>query len=609
MPLDPGLGIVIFQPENDDSAWLARMLESQFRSLRKNLQRKPPVLAVLDELVFGNRDNHAANLRVRLSPSVPSDGTRETARTTEDAHGFVELVLNSGLVQRVRQALAHMSDTAQEEGQLGLSWPVLVRLIANLAYPAAPHDLFVTKIETHAKLYYIVINALYEGSKQGRLVPNAAGRLYEQWAAQTSGLEGGALGERHPYFRALNKLSFMLRAKPYADYDAEARIVAREFLDTRYLRLSLAGVMPKVRTTMQPMPFRFVGRIVKTPSPDIGQYGVIDTEDLEAWKRVSTPFRDLGFTLLRQLGIGEFGRVYEALNENNPSFPEYVALKVDRIVGKKKKAILESEEAMNMGRVLAVVPHIIRLYDAGKLSGRRYTYHVLQRIDGETLDDLVGVTGREHASVSRPPASRGSEREARTEYERAMNARGGELWRRRGIHSPFTHALSPAMLMDLITSVLLWLDEVHELGYASNDLKNGNLMMSRRGQVKGIDLDSYGVARSPKDKMTDFMFLAVSLVLLLFNAPVTTRGGRPWEQLLESEDELRRALRAAWPFGDVVAVSAGRVQPEEMLALFVDLVFRSRRLVYSREPSLFTSDIVRLMDTKRRLLAEEFVID
>jgi hypothetical protein len=158
--------------------------------------------------------------------------------------------------------------------------------------------------------------------------------------------------------------------------------------------------------------------------------------------------------------------------------------------------------------------------------------------------------------------------------------------------------------------VLLWLEEVHHVGFANNDLKNGNLMMSRRGQLKGIDLDSYSKTHSPKDKMTDFMFLAVSLVLLLFSAPITNRGRNvPWEELIESEERLRGGLSNAWPFGDVQAMSQGRVTREELTDLLVDLVQRSRRLVYAKQPQLFSQDIVRLMDLKRRLLFEEFVID
>src|SRR6516225_12281501 len=99
------------------------------------------------------------------------------------------------------------------------------------------------------------------------------------------------------------------------------------------------------------------------------------------------------------------------------------------------------------------------------------------------------------------------------------------------------------MILDLVSSILLCLMEVHGLRYAINDLKNGNLMMSRRGQLKGIDLDSYAPVHSTRDKVTDFMFLAVSLVLLLSSA-----GGRapspglPWEELIKDEARLRDGL-------------------------------------------------------------------
>lgn len=175
---------------------------------------------------------------------------------------------------------------------------------------------------------------------------------------------------------------------------------------------------------------------------------------------------------------------------------------------------------------------------------------------------------------------------------------------------PFRYALSPAMVLDLLTSVLLTLEEVHRTGYAINDLKNDNLMMNRRGQIKGIDLDSYGPVRSPLDKATDFMFLAASLLLIVFNAPTTQRyTDVPWEELTESSDRLRAQLEETWPFGDVTAISAGRVQREELATLVVDLVLRSRQLVYARDPDIFSDDIVRLIRIKRRLLVEEMVID
>jgi len=252
----------------------------------------------------------------------------------------------------------------------------------------------------------------------------------------------------------------------------------------------------------------------------------------------------------------------------------------------------------------------MRLYDTGKVKGQRFTYHVLQLIDGDTLDNLVGVTGTEHASVSRPPSARASDKEGQAEFDRAVSSRSSELWRRQRMALPFTHALSPAMVLDLLTSVLLWLENVHAIGYSINDLKNGNLMMSRRGQLKGIDLDSYAPAHSPKDKVTDFMFLAVSIILLLFSAPVANRGRNvPWEELIASEARLRAGLAEAWPFGNVEALSDGRVTRDELTSVLVDLVYRSRHLIYTKRPELFSDDIARLISLKHRLLSEEFVID
>lgn len=606
--LDPQLGVLAFEPETEDSRWLAELLGFGFRELLQRLAAKPHVLKVFRELIFENEANQGSQLRVLLSSRVPSDGTRET-RSQDGKSGDVRLVLSLAVALAARDNLEGARAASNGE-KLGVIWALIARLMNSLAYPPAPRDLFVTKIDVHSRLTYIAINVLYDEQKRGLLWPTDVGSAFADIFAKQRGVSVPELIERDPYFRSISKVGFMLRQAPYSRYEEDARIVARDFLDPLYVRLSLAGAMPGVLPSMKPMRATRQGNKVKTPAPELGKYGILDGEDLTAWKTVVGPFADLGFTLLRQLGMGEFGRVYEALNDNNRTFPEFVALKVDRIVGKKKKAILEAEDAMHVGRALAASPHVIRLYDTGKLSGVRFTYHVLQLIDGDTLDNLVGVTGREHASVSRPPAARGSELEARLEFERAVNSRGSELWRRQRLASPFTQALSPAMVLDLITSVLLWLEEVHQVGFANNDLKNGNLMMSRRGQLKGIDLDSYSKTHSPKDKMTDFMFLAVSLILLLFSAPVSDRGRNvPWEELIESESRLRVGLSTAWPFGDVEALSQGRVSREELTDLLVDLVQRSRQLVYAKQPDLFGRDIARLLDLKRRLLFEEFVFD
>ncbi|HET7543721.1 MAG TPA: hypothetical protein VFK05_27800 [Polyangiaceae bacterium] len=600
--------MIAFEAENDDSRWLADLLALGMRRVRKRLEDKPKVLQVFEDLLFRNSRRGERTVTVRLSPDVPSDGTREVPRDGASGHGETRIVLHSRLARYIQEALLVCARNTDEV--IGLCWPLVSRFVSQVAYPEWPRDRFAEKIEVFSRITFVSINILYEARKAGRLVPTHAGNLYEDMVSESSAIPRNELADRHPYFRMLNKLGFLLRGHGFAGDAAEVRVAACEYLDTVYLRLSLAGAMPEIPPAMAPMDFQRNGRKVRTAPPKLGAYGIVDAEDLEAWKAVTDSFSDLGFTLIRQLGMGEFGRVYEALNDNSPHYPGRVALKVDRIVGKKKKAILEAEEAMSVGRALARVPHLMRLYDTGKLKGQRYTYHVLQLINGDTLDNLVGVTGTEHASVSRPPAARTSEFEGTAEFERALSLRSGEAWRRQRMALPFTHTLSAAMVMDLLTSVLLWMESVHEIGFAINDLKNGNMMMSRRGQLKGIDLDSYAPVHSPKDKVTDFMFLAVSVILLLFSAPVANRGRHvPWEGLIESEERLRAGLSEAWPFGNVELQSDGRVSRQELTDVLVDLVHRSRHLIYTKKPELFSEDIGRMVGVKHRLLNEELVID
>lgn len=604
--IDAELRAVAFEPENDDSEWLSEMLEDGLGRIQRRLRAKPHVLAALEAMLFENR-SATEPIRLHLSPRVPSTGTRESAGNATAQLSRVRFVLRSQLVHCIRLALNQGNALTGDE-RLGLAWPLFSRLLSQLAYPSRQRDRFVTKIDVFARLTYVAINLLYDSAGSGQPRASTIGASHEAFVAESSGIPRALLFERHPYFRLLGRLGFLLRANPYSNYADDVRIAVREYLDPVYLRLSLAGVMPGIRASMQPMRMEKRGHKLRTPGPCIGKYGIVDAEDHEAWKAVEHPFRELGFTLLRQVGLGEFGRVYEAWNHDSREYPARVALKVDRIMGRKKHAILEAETARVVGSELAKAPHLIRLYDTGKLPGKRFTYHVLQLIDGETLDSLIGVTGAEHKSTSVLPGLFGYFGAMRSSGQPTISPGGAPSARRGGL--PFRHSLSAAMVLDLVTSVLLSLEEVHQLGYAINDLKNDNLMMSRRGQVKGIDLDSYTHVRSPADKATDFMFLAASLTLLLLNAPALERHVKvPWEELTQTESRLRAQLTEDWPFGDVEAQSDGRVGREELRELLIDLVFRSRQLVYAREPELFSADIVRLITAKRRLLVEELVVD
>jgi len=51
------------------------------------------------------------------------------------------------------------------------------------------------------------------------------------------------------------------------------------------------------------------------------------------------------------------------------------------------------------------------------------------------------------------------------------------------------------------------------------------------------------------------------------------------------------------------------VSREELSCVLVDLVHRSRHLIYTKRPELFSQDIARMVSVKHRLLNEELVID
>ena len=414
--LEPKSDLVAFAPESEESRWLSDLLMEGFLLVRKRLKNKPHVMRSLDELLF-EPSNDRLPVRIRLSPDVPSDGTREI--DCEEPTSDVRIVLHSRLARYVHESLAGQLDLSSDE-RLGVCWPLISRMFFGLGYPASPRDRFAAKVEVSAKLTYVSVNVLFDGRQSGNLIVSPAGRRYAEMVSEASTIPLSQIMEHHPYWRMLGKLGFLLRGEPYSSYAEDVRGAVREYLDAFYLRLSLAGAMPGVAPIMQPMPFVHKGHKVNTPKPAVNRYGILDRDDLDAWKAVAEPFRDIGFMLLRQLGMGEFGRVYEALNHNNSQFPERVALKVDRITGKKRHAILDAEAAMAVGHGLAHASHLIRLYDTGKLRGLRFTFHVLQLIEGDTLDNLVGVTGAEHASVSRPPRARASEHEAQQEFERAV---------------------------------------------------------------------------------------------------------------------------------------------------------------------------------------------
>src|SRR5499427_5348362 len=598
-----------FRAEAPGSQELAGCLNRGFELLRQQLQRAPHAARALDDMIFGNASNGRTPLTLRVSAQLPSDGTREA--NLDDALQATDtcIVLRKSLVETVLQELGELGQDATAETRLGLTWPLLRHVISSLGFPSYPRDRFIEKIDLTTRDMLIAINLLFHEKAAGRLVANGVGAAYLRHVSRQTKVAEADLFNENPDLRLLNELSYLLDREGWSDYETIAKIQVREFLDDRYLRLSVASIMPEVTASMAPMKFRHRRNWVSTPLPRVNHYGILNQDDLTAWKQVEAPFRDTGLILLRQLGIDEFGRVYEALNAQNPRWPELVAVKVDRL-GERRNVIQDIHSTLHLSRDLAASPHVIRIFDAGQLKGLESTFHVLQRIDGDTLSNLTGVTGHEHASVRRPATGRDSVESAESEYLERVGSSAGEAWRRETMLAHFTRVLALSHFLDLLTSILLWVEEIHNLNYAVNDLKGGNIMIGRRGQLKGIDMDSYRRVTTRADLLTDFFFLAMSIWLALRFVQGDSRPLKAEDdQQLRSRESIRALRSNIWRFGDISQISRGRLSKDEVLDLLADLISRSRQGVYVDEKTLFADDSDRLIRLKRTLYLEEIVLD
>src|SRR4051812_7923451 len=58
--LEAGLGLLVFEPETENSRWLAELLNFGFKELAQRLAPRPHVLKVFRELIFENEANRHA---------------------------------------------------------------------------------------------------------------------------------------------------------------------------------------------------------------------------------------------------------------------------------------------------------------------------------------------------------------------------------------------------------------------------------------------------------------------------------------------------------------------------------------------------------------------
>jgi hypothetical protein len=546
------------------------------------------------------RQQEEQALHIMGSRWMPTQGAREVMLAQDLRPREATLVFRQSVVEDV---LAVAAPAFQEDRLparvLGRIWYFLWRFFVVSDLENSPRDRFLSRIDVATRLFPLNVGILYEKRQRGYLLPNTAGRRFHVFLANRDGYNPDLVQDQHPFLKAVNNCSYLLDERLSMGREYLTSMHVRSYLDPRYLRLSVASLMPPLAAMYQPLACRRDATSAWVEHPRIGHAGVHDREDLHAWRAVAPGFMERGFALTRQLGMGQFGRVYEAVTFGQSHLPTRVAVKVARKDGRTWQHIPDHEVVMRIANDLAPVAHMMRQYDGGFLRRPKVPYHVLQLIDGETLDHLVGIAGHEHASKH---AQRGLQQtDLEAEVSKLFTLSAGERWRGERLGHRFVAGLGFAAALDIVVSMLLWLEGVHSCGYLVNDLKNGNLMMNRRGQLKGIDLDAFAPQAAPIDQLADFLFMAMSIVMFVGAAanPLKPAQALP-EALLRDRQQLAAYLNACWDLSE-----------EERPALWAlsDTVFACASGELIGDHAALRARIDDLIRVKRQLRVEELVMD
>ncbi len=606
--------------KNSESEKLVSLLDEGFNLFIENLKEYKITAEIIAKEIFSNSSNTVVPVQIRCSKHLPTDATREILLDDNLSIREVSIVLNSDLTHMVIKSYEKVSKGKKDE-RLGILWGIVKPLLHELGHSNLPRDRFFEELHQVWCDCVAMRNIFFKDKRQnGYIIPNRAGKTYIQFFTERMRQREMEVSKddifSQPFFKMLNQLHRETGEEMLNKYDkmkllkfddlvASAKVVIRGYLDDEYLRLSLAEIMSGIPEAYRPMEIAWKKKGPVTPTPKIGRYGIEDEEDLSAWNKVAGKFRKIGIVIVCQLGMGQFGRVYEAINLTNPIWPGRVAVKVDRIYKKRKDEVIQADDVMlQLSHDLSNSPHVIRIYDAGLLSKKR-TYHVLQLVaEGETLDELLGIGGEEPTSRPASFTDGYSLQQLRQKFLKPIGQRQKKKNHR------FSRPLTLNETIDIMVSVLLWVEKVHNLGYAINDVKTGNVMMNCRGQIKGIDLDFYQKALPlPQGFMQDFFLLSWVCLLLFINAP--RKDPMPSELLKDEvggalqngEDFLRDVLLEKWEFADL-----SRKDANLFLDCFVDIIFRSRFNTYGTKPNKFKQDINRLIYLKRLFFEREIVL-
>ena len=595
--------------DNELSDQLAQALNEGLSLLMVQLEKYPYVKSVVETEILGNPANKVVPVVLRTSPYLPSAAAREVSLDKEKDVAGVTIVLNTLLIEQFIIAYRRMSPKMDQERRLGRLWSLLRPVLHELGRMNVARDAYQEEIQREWCDCLINRNLLFAvDKKKDKLSPNKIGKAYL-----------ALMGERkkelwiQAYFRTLNEIARWISEEklmrshimPHLSVDHDVnmtKIAIRTYLDRFYLRPSLARSMPGLSAFNRPMEITWVKGKAQTPAPVIGRYGIYDEDDLNAWLKVAKKFKDTGFILLAQLGIGNYGRVYLVQNTNNPAWPKRVAVKVDRIYKKRStQAIKASDEIMELGNNLSFVPSIIRVFAGGKLSAK-YTYHVLEMVDGAELDALISIDEREAVVVKKETKIQKLLRKARKPIHKSPERQK----RLQETGATFTSPVTLNQVLALFIGIMRLVEDVHALRYTINDLKTGNMMISRRGLLQGIDLDDYKPASPfPMEYIGDFKNLEYALLLIVLNAgtsrkitlqdlrPILEQGGYP---------AVKQSIMERWEFPDLTLEEGMPI-----LDHFIRIFTMARSNTYAHDRKMLDSDINQLIEFRRMHFMRQLV--
>ena len=279
------------------------------------------------------------------------------------------------------------------------------------------------------------------------------------------------------------------------------------------------------------------------------------------------------FRIVREIGRGGMGVVYEA---EQVSLERRVALKVLPLAGVLDRRQIRRFKIEARAAAALDHPHVVPVYAVG--SCRAVHYYAMQYVDGETLADVIeqlrsheAAQGSSHSAQSRDVAPDANAAGAKRQFAAdALEAASGKGF--------FYGAAT------LIAQMADALHHAHEQGVIHRDVKPGNALVNRRGNLMVADFglarleseagatmsgDLLGTIRymSPEqalgnadvDRRTDVYSLGATLYELLTLRPVFSGANRQeiFRQIAFDEPQRPTQVRADVPRDlEVIALKA-----------------------------------------------------